>query len=107
VSAQLYGIIMAHTLDNEGFDSGISELLSSLTGKVGSISNFLLTRDHSSYINPFVAQNDIDTKHGGLLTLGHGLERKILLMRQNKQLDSLNNWTIYKKSVCTVGKLVY
>jgi hypothetical protein len=50
---------------------------------------------------------DLESKHGGLLTLGHGLERKIWLLRQEQQLDSLKTWGIYQKAVCAVGKQYY
>ncbi|CAB3362538.1 Hypothetical predicted protein [Cloeon dipterum] len=83
MGSQLYGIMLAYTEDDPKFESSLCELNKALTSK-----NF-------------------ETKHGALLTLGFGLERRLfLLQQQNKLSAKLVSWPNLKQAVLSIIGLV-
>ncbi|PNF26280.1 hypothetical protein B7P43_G02686 [Cryptotermes secundus] len=76
-SALLYGIIIAHGLDDLAYEEAVQDL-----------------------INCVKSKSPLEAQHGCLLASAHALERKISIMkRDNSSLVNLSSYAVYKEGV--------
>jgi hypothetical protein len=78
-SALLYGIVIAHGLDDSAYKEAIQDLMNSVKSK-----------------------SPLEAQHGCLLALAHALERRISLMKRENTFPS---YAVYKKGVEAIGKV--
>lgn len=82
-SALLYGIIIAHGLDDAAYEVAVQDLINSVKSK-----------------------SPLEAQHGCLLASAHALERKISIMkRDSSSLANLSSYTIYRGGVEAIGKV--
>ncbi|XP_059487966.1 proteasome adapter and scaffold protein ECM29 [Neocloeon triangulifer] len=79
MGSQLFGMLLAYTEEESKFDKTLADLTKSLADK-----NF-------------------ETKHGALLTLSYGLERRLFLCQQKKQLTL---WPSFRKAIISIVGLI-
>jgi hypothetical protein len=84
-SALLYGIIIAHGLDDAAYEEAVHDLINSVKSK-----------------------SPLEAQHGCLLASAHALERRICIMKKHSHV--LNNMPLYavcKEGVETIGKNLF
>ncbi|KAK7866865.1 hypothetical protein R5R35_006031 [Gryllus longicercus] len=81
-SAQMYGIVIAHGLNDQQFDSSVKELIASIKGK------------------------NLEAQHGCILALAHALERRVTLLKNEEKTDKLLSWPAYKEGVHTIVSML-
>ncbi|XP_069674508.1 proteasome adapter and scaffold protein ECM29 isoform X2 [Periplaneta americana] len=75
-SALLYGIIIAHGLDDSAYDDAVQDLINSVKGK-----------------------SPLEAQHGCLLASAYALERKMSIMKKAGNLMHLPSFTVYREGV--------
>jgi len=84
-SALLYGIIIAHGLDDAAYEEAVCDLINSVKSK-----------------------SPLEAQHGCLLASAHALERRISVMKKhNRVLNNMSLYAVYKEGVETIGENLY
>lgn len=79
-SALLYGIIIAHGLDDAAYEEAVHDLINSVKSK-----------------------SPLETQHGCLLASAHALERRVSIMKKhNHVLNNMPLYAVYKEGVETI-----
>lgn len=84
-SALLYGIIIAHGLDDEAYEGAVHDLINSVKSK-----------------------SPLEAQHGCLLATAHALERRISIMKKHHNvLINMSLYAVYTEGVETIGKNLF